>query len=66
MKRELIKFGVNCNWKGQIVRSFLGRSFILVGKLFLISLSHIEGISMCGAEEIYETAGRASAIGLMR
>ena len=53
IKRELVKFCVNCDQKGQVVKTFhKGSMAMLVENIS--SLSDIESIMLGGGEEIYE------------
>ena len=51
-----MRFGVNSNWKGNVVRTFSGGSVVTVycGGQIVCSFSYIEGITLGSDEEIPE------------
>ena len=61
IKRELVRFGGNCDWRIQIPRSVHGGSmtFHSSGQ----TIFSLEGTTQAASEEIYEVSGKTSLVG---
>ena len=58
-QRDLVRFGVNCNWNGQVVHIYHGGLVTIYSNgQTIYSLSHIEAITLDENEEICSAAGR--------
>ena len=65
IKKEMVRSGVDCHWKGQVVGT-VGRRPMPIhssGKI-ISSLPHIEGITLGAVEEVDEVAGGAGGMGV--
>ena len=60
IKRETVRSGVDCHWKGQVVRT-VGRGPVDIHSSgqAIFSLTHIEGITLGAGEEVDEVGSEA-------
>jgi hypothetical protein len=65
IKREIVRSGVDCHWKGQIVGT-VGRRLVAIHSSgqTISSLAHIEGIILGAGEEVDEVARGAGDMGV--
>jgi hypothetical protein len=63
IKRELVRSGVDCYWKRQVIGT-VGRRPVAIHSSgqTIFSLAHIEGITLGAGEEVDEVAGGASGM----
>ena len=61
IKRELVRSGVDCDWKGTVGR---GPVAIHSSGQTIFSLVHIERITLGAGEEVDEVAGGAGGMGV--
>ena len=65
IKGEMVRSGVDCHWKGQVVRTVGRRSVVIHSSGQTISsLAHIEGITLGAGEEVDKVAGGAGGMGV--
>ena len=65
IKGEMVKSGVDCHWKGQVVGTVGRRPVAIHSSGQTIStLAHIEGITLGAGEEVDEVAGGAGDMGV--
>jgi hypothetical protein len=63
IKRELVRSGVDSDWNGQVVGTVArGPVAIHSSGQIILSLTHIEGITLGAGEEVDEVAGGASGM----
>ena len=64
---EMVRSGVDCHWKGQVVGT-IGRRPVAIHSSgqTIYSLAHIEGITLGAGEEVDEVAGGAGGMGVDR
>ena len=60
IKGEMVRSGVDCHWKGQVIRT-VGRRPVVIHGQTISSLTHIEGITLEAGEEV---AGGAGGMGV--
>ena len=65
IKGEMVRSGVDCHWKGQVVGT-VGRRPVAIHSSgqTISSLTHIVGITLSAGEEVDEVAGGAGGMGL--
>ena len=65
IKGEMVRSGMDCHRKGQVVRT-IGRRPVSIHSSgqTISSLAHIEGITLSADEEVDEVAGGASGMGV--
>ena len=63
IKGEMVRCGMDCHWKGQVVRTVGRRPVAIHSSGQTISnLAHIEGITLDADEEVDEVAGGAGGM----
>ena len=65
IKGEMVRSGVDCHWKRQVVRT-VGRRRVAIHSSGqnISSLAHIEGITLSAGKEVDEVAGRVGGMGV--
>ena len=65
IKWELVRSGVDCHWKGQVVGTIERRPVAIHSSgQTTSSLAHIEGNTLSAGEEVDEVAGGAGGMGV--
>ena len=65
IKGEMVRSGVDCNWKGKVVGT-VGRRPVAIHSSgqTIFGLAHVEGITLSAGEEVDEVAGGGGGMGV--